>query len=143
ESMRHGSQQRLAGEWALNERERLEQGTVVLPRSQSRTDRHPWVYLSGRGGYGRYLRRDGVMPHLRERPSTEETEEIIRELLKVLKRVGILTEAVPARNENDQPGYQVKADVISWHAGDGTPVNDPLRVVHAPAGEREANRFFR
>lgn len=142
EQLKSRSGQRLTGDWALNERERLEYASVALPRAQSKGDTREWVYLSARGGFGRFLRRDGTLPHLAERPSIEQTEIIICELLKILQRAGLVAEVLPPGKPGQVPGYQVYAAALRWHAGDGTPYHDPLRVVDPPVGERKANEFF-
>lgn len=142
EQLRSRSGQRLTGDWALNERERLEYASIALPRAQAKGDTREWVYLSGRGGFGRFLRRDGTLPNVKKRMSVAETEVIICELLKFLKQAGLVAEVLPASKPGQVPGYQVYAAALRWHAGDGTPYHDPLRVVDPPEGERKANEFF-
>lgn len=142
EQLRTRSNQRLTGQWALNERERLLYASIALPRGQSKGDTQEWTYLSPRGGFGRFLRRDGTLPHLSKRPNLDETQEIICELLKLLQRAGLVAEVLPPTRSGQVPGYQLYAAAMRWHAGEGKPYHDPLRVVDPPEGERKANEFF-
>ncbi len=143
DGLRQKSSQRLVGAWAIDTREKLEHAAVALPRSQREKDYGDNFYLSARGGFGRFLRRSGTLPHLTEPLTLETTETVIRELLALLARAGVLAEVRAAKDDNGVPGYQLSAAAMLWCPGDGAPYTDPLRTAHVSASERTANRFFK
>jgi ATP-dependent helicase YprA (DUF1998 family)/very-short-patch-repair endonuclease len=142
ERLRQKSNQRLRGSWALSERERLEHASILLPRSRQPRDSREFVYLSERSKYGQFLRRDGTLPHLPERPSLAETGDIIRDLLRLLSRAGLVYEALTPKESGHVPGYQVYAAAMRWRAGTGVPQADPLTMVVTSEHERKTNAFF-
>src|SRR5690606_37333054 len=81
-------------------------------------------------------------PHLAQRLTTEEVQQVTLELLKALCRAGLLDEVLPPKQDGQVPGYQLNAGALSWHLGDGTPYLDPLTLVVAPDRVRTVNQFF-
>lgn len=142
ETIRNKSYQRLKEPWAFDPRERFEYAAVTYPRSRRENDHREAFFLSARGGFGRFLRRSDTFPHLSEVPGLEETDQIIRDLLRTLHRAALVEEVKAPRNEEDVAGYQVNADAMIWCVGDGTAGTDPLSTVNIPEDERTANRFF-
>jgi ATP-dependent helicase YprA (DUF1998 family) len=137
------SSQRLKAPWALDEDERLEQPTIVLPRSERHDDYGGWLFLSGRSHFGLYLRRKSTLPHVDVRLSLLETEAIIRDLLECLRVAGLVERVREPRNGDDLPGYQVPASAMRWVAGEGTSVaHDPTRVPQPPPEGGRPNQFF-
>lgn len=140
------SSQRLRAPWALdeNEAEALEKAAVLFPRSVRQNDYRGNVYLSGRGGFGQFLRRpatfgDGVRPK-----DVKETEVVIHDLLEVLRPAGLVEAVVEAKSKDDVAGYQLPASAMRWVAGEGTRAfHDPIRVPKAPEAGGRTNVFFR
>ena len=136
--------QRLVSPWAIDEEEPLEPATIALPRS-SRSDewRAGFTYISARGAFGMYLRRPSIFAEYDARIDTEETWQIIRELLRGLQTGGLIEEVLSARNDDDVPGYQLVADEMHWRVGDGRSYQDPLRMPNRPKEGGRPNPFFR
>lgn len=141
EGLRQKSSQHLIGAWALDAREKLEHASVAYPRAQRGSDKGGNFYLSARGGYGRFLRRDATLPHLSAPLDTEATEAVIRDLLGLLAKAGLVAEVEEAKGDGVS-GYRVEAAGMRWCAGRGQPYTDPLRTVNVTASERAANPFF-
>ncbi len=141
ESLRQKSSQHLRPPWAIDEQEKLRTASVVFPRPRRVEDSGGNLFVSGRGGFGQYLRRPNTFPRLGARLSIDDANRIIRELFEILRRAG-LVEVVESKH-GDVPGYQVPASAMVWKAGDGTtPYYDPIRVPSLPAGGGRTNEFF-
>lgn len=142
ERIRQQSNQYLADPWALGETEKLEYAATVFPRSKEPGDSGANVFLSARGGFGKYLRRHGTLPHLTRRLSEAETEEVIRDLLDALRIGGLVTVVQEAGGGKPVPGYQLSAACMVWKAGSGTEVYyDPIRIPRG-SSEGRPNPFF-
>ena len=142
ESIKQQSSQHLCSPWAIDEREKLETSRVVFPRPSRRHDSREHLFLSGRGGFGQYLRRPTTLPHHHSRLLVADAEIIIRRLLEILRHAG-LAEPVIEGKEGEVPGYQVPAAAMIWKAGDGlTPYHDSIRVPSPPAEGGHTNEFF-
>lgn len=98
--------------------------------------------LTGRGAFGRYLRRPSTLPEWGQALSLDETQEVIRSLLTILAKGGILAE-IPQRRD-EQPGYQINHTALLWTARDEEyGVTDRLRrTFDADRGPR-VNPFFK
>jgi ATP-dependent helicase YprA (DUF1998 family) len=147
ERMKRGSDQHLRRDsaWSFDENEVLERGKILYPRSRRPAGDYlsESVFLSTRGGFGQFLRRNTTFPANSGRLKLTDTETIIRQLLSILTREGLLEEAEPGRNPEEPPGYQLKASALRWKAGDGTePTRDPIRVPNAPTDGARTNEFF-
>ncbi len=144
ERIRHGSQQSLISPWGLDENEPMEHAFTLLPRSRREKDYRGYTFLSARGGFGQFLRRRGTLPEFSGGAlSVEETQQVVRDLLEVLRHWGLVARIVEPRNADDVPGYQVRAQALRWHAGDGTrPFHDPIRVPRASSLGARVNPFF-
>jgi ATP-dependent helicase YprA (DUF1998 family) len=146
DGLRQLSGQHLREPWALDEDERLQWSAVVFPRSRrpGREDEARDLYLSARSDFGQFLRRPGVLPHLEEKLSTQETDEVIRGLLAFLhETAGLLRQVREPSGKDDAPGYQLLASAMHWKAGDGTRAFfDPLRMPQASEHGRRTNAFF-
>lgn len=143
ERIQQVSSQRLRDPWAIDENEVMESSAIAFPRSVGPRDYRGNVFISGRSGFGLYLRRIGTFPAYTEKLSVADTEAIIRQLFQVL-RVAALVEVVQeARTEEDVAGYQVPASALIWQAGDGTaPFHDPIRVPRQSDVGSRINPFF-
>lgn len=133
------SRQRLVSPWAMEEGEKPEYAAIAYPRPRRASDFRGAVYVSGRGGYGQYLRRvlrqhDGTTLNL------AETDVVIGQLFAALREYGLLDQiGDPGRGE---VAYQVPAAALRWLPGDGQPAEDPIRIPRLPAGGRRPNEFF-
>jgi very-short-patch-repair endonuclease len=143
ETIQQQSSQRLIAPWALDENEVLEHAATLYPRSVRQSDSGGDVFVTARSGFGLYLRRSGTFPDYRDRITTAEATEIIRELLNTLRLAGLVEVVHEARTPDDVPGYRLPASAILWREGDGTkPFRDPIRVPGEPEAEGRTNPFF-
>jgi len=143
ERIQQQSNQHLIAPWAVDEDEKLEHSAIAYPRPSNRPDDYKGnVYLSARGGIGLFLRRKPTFPEYDRILSIEETEQIISQLFSILEREGVFE--IVDRAENDVPGYQLKASVLTWRAGDGSKAfHDPIRVPNEPVEGGRTNPFFK
>jgi len=142
DSLRQQSSAKLIPPWALDEDERLETARVLYPRSRRPGDYQGHLFLSGRSGFGQYLRRPGTLPGA-GRLTVEDAEQLIRDLLACLKRAGLVEEVDPPRRDGQVGGYQLPAAAMVWKAADGSVgFHDPIRVPRAPEEGRRTNPFF-
>ncbi|MGB6059176.1 MAG: helicase-related protein, partial [Microthrixaceae bacterium] len=137
------SDQHLREPFALDEDQReLHKASEVRFRSKKPDDYQGLVYLSARGAIGQFLRRPDSLPEYGERPSVDETAEILTQLAQALRTAGILDHG-PAHTDGD-PSYRLTASSLIWKLGDGeTQVHDPLRVARPPKDGLGTNRYFR
>jgi len=95
--------QHLIEPWSRSD---LERAKHILPRGQSkqgqkaklRSGRDNIRFLSARGGFGRFLRRSGTLPHASS-ITLADSEVGIRDLLRALHTAGILDRA---SDDNDR-----------------------------------------
>jgi ATP-dependent helicase YprA (DUF1998 family)/very-short-patch-repair endonuclease len=143
ESLRQLSNQRLCEPWAIDDNEQLLHSYIAFPRSARPGDSGECVYLSGRGGFGLYLRRPGVLPRYKVKLTVEESERIIVQLFGVLRSAGLVEPATEPREKNEVSGYRIPAAALIWKAGDGSePLRDVIRVPRAAAAGSRVNRYF-
>ena len=144
ERIQQESAQRLTGVWALDEDEKLETSKIIFPRSRRSGDWGGHSFISARGGFGLLLGRETTFPELDGRvTSLKDRQQIIIDLLKALRRAGLVERVIESEKEGDVHGYQIPAAALVWKAGDGKRANsDPIRVPSAPAGGSQPNSFF-
>ncbi|MBN2002851.1 MAG: DEAD/DEAH box helicase [Anaerolineae bacterium] len=143
ESIQQQSSQHLIEPWAIDENETLEHAKIVFPRSERRGDYGGNLYLSPRGGFGMYLRRQGTFPAYTEKLNQADTELIIRDLLRVMEVAGLVQPVVTDKQGHDATGYQVPASALIWRADDGTrPSHDPIRSPRPSTQGGRSNSFF-
>jgi ATP-dependent helicase YprA (DUF1998 family) len=142
DKVRQQSSQYLVAPWALDENERMEVATILLPRARSRRDKRDFTYLSSRSGLGQYLKRKTTFPDHAIAPA--DSVQIITDLLAVLARGGMVEVVLPPKKDDDVPGYQLQAGCMRWKAGDGARSHwDPIRVPDLPQdGSKRTNPFF-
>lgn len=128
--------------WYMEDERELTRAVVAYPRPRARQDRSGF-FVSSYGAYGRYVKRtlSSLVPPEHNLGRTE-IDEIIRFLLLALKRYGIV-EQVRSGRDNDDPGFQLNADALRWHPGDGEvrPV-DRTRLLEAGEIPPEVNSYF-
>ncbi|RIK52136.1 MAG: hypothetical protein DCC57_10250 [Chloroflexi bacterium] len=144
EQIRQRSSQKLTEPWAIDEGEVLAHAAIAFPRGRTGNEYRENVFVSGRGGFGRYLRR--VLVHDPQSLSLDETTTIIRDLFAVLSKAGLVEMVVEAKSSDSSdavPGYQVPASCLIWKAGDGSePFHDPIRVPQQSRLGHRVNPFF-
>jgi ATP-dependent helicase YprA (DUF1998 family)/very-short-patch-repair endonuclease len=142
------SSQRLIPPWAIDEDEKMEYASVLVPRSSQGDDgRGNFTYVSGRGGFGIYLRRPGVFTEYDApaygRLGVTESEQIIHELLEGLRVAGLVELTRGPEGTDEDPGYQLVASAMRWVAGLGErAVHDPIRVPRESEEGGRPNPFF-
>ncbi len=144
EQIQQRSSQHLIPPWAFDEDEILEHAAVLYPRASSgNSDYGGNVYLSPRGGFGQFLRRQGTFEDFVGRLTLDDTHTICGQLLEALRVAGLVEVVSQARDEDDVPGYQLPASAMCWVAGDGTrSLHDPIRVPNIPERGSRTNPFF-
>lgn len=143
ETIKQLGSQWLGEPWAIDETEQMARSFVAYPRRSQPGDSGEAIYVSGRGGFGLYLRRADTLPHYHQKLSSEETEQIIVRLFEMLRLAGLVEVVHEQRDAQDAPGYMVRAAGMIWKAGDGSePLRDPIRVPRAAATGGQTNEFF-
>jgi len=142
EQIVQASNQWLAGNWALDDNEKLTHAYVCFPRGRSKdNDTRDSVYVSGRGGFGQYVGRRSTFPQWSHGLTLVDKDDVIAGLMKALAAYGLLAEVVPAKNDLP-PGYQVQAAAMRWVRGSGAIEVDPIKVPRPPRNGLRPNRFF-
>ncbi|MFF1777779.1 protein kinase [Streptomyces virginiae] len=150
DTLQKASEERLTGPWVLSENDRPTVGTAYPYGSKPGMERSA-LFLSARGKFGKYLRRN--MPDLRDLP-LDDVQGIIEDLLKVLVDAELVHEvdATPERSgpafrrqaERKRTGYRVSAAALVWHAGGGERgAVDPLARTYNQGEGPRVNPFFR
>lgn len=142
------SSQRLIEPWAIDEDEKMEYASILIPHPSSGDNGHGnYTYASARGGFGIYLRRPGTFAEYDSRAfgrlGLDETQAIIRQLLEGLCVAGLIEIAREPDGEYDVPGYQLVALAMRWYAGAGERAfHDPIRVPNESQAGGRPNAFF-
>ncbi|WP_435189630.1 protein kinase domain-containing protein [Streptomyces sp. bgisy126] len=150
DTLQKASEERLTGPWVLGESDRPTVGTAYPYGSKPGMERSA-LFLSARGKFGKYLRRN--MPELRDLP-LDDVQDVIEGLLKVLVEAELVREvdATPERSgpvfrrqaERRRTGYRVSAAALVWHAGGGERgAVDPLARTYNQGEGPRVNPFFR
>ena len=147
DSLQRASEERLKDPWRLADGDRPKVSTAYPQGSRPGLDRSG-LFLSGRGKFGKYLRRIHF-----PRVSSDDAQQIIADLMKVLAKAHLLTafEAAPQRagryrRPSGPPitGYRIAAACLIWRAGTGeTGSHDPLTRTYASGDGPRVNTFFR
>jgi ATP-dependent helicase YprA (DUF1998 family) len=141
DQVRRLSAQHLKEPWSLPERERPPTAGVAFPGPGKPGQQRSNMYLSGRGAFGRFVIREFASRKITLK--TAEAQEIIADLCRVLHDAGLLTVAVPG-DDNDVPGYRLRAAVIHWQAGTGlSGAEDRVRRTLDNEEGPRVNPFFR
>ena len=127
EEIQRASQQWLKAPWALSDDRGVHAGTTYAgprPRTHGRGEHRGDLYVSGLGLYGRWLRRPDRFPRHPHAVKVADADVIIRDLLAVMARTGILAKIEDGRTV----GYRVNAGMLQWRPGSGQRrAPDPLR----------------
>ncbi|MCG0285480.1 protein kinase [Streptomyces sp. PSAA01] len=150
DTLQRASEERLTGPWVLSESDRPAVGTAYPYGSRPGMERTA-QFLSARGKFGKYLRRN--MPDLRDLP-LDDVQKVIEDLLTVLRDAELVRE-VDATPEQSGPayrrratqkrtGYRVSAAALIWRAGNGERgAIDPLARTYTSGEGPRVNPFFR
>jgi ATP-dependent helicase YprA (DUF1998 family)/tRNA A-37 threonylcarbamoyl transferase component Bud32 len=152
DSFLRSSQERLCDPWVLSDNDRPKVGTAYPGSSRPGLSRSA-LFVSGRGKFGRFLRRR-IFQHVPdEEKNTQVLQAVIASLFKVLVKGGQLTEVVDEpprrgprfqRRDDAVTGYRVAAACLVWRKGDGkVGVHDPLTRTYAAGEGPRVNEFFR
>jgi ATP-dependent helicase YprA (DUF1998 family)/very-short-patch-repair endonuclease len=142
ERIKQQSNQRLVAPWAIDETEKLDFAGILFARSRKSGDPAENTYLSARGGFGQYLRRNTIFENQSNRLDLQATGDIIADLLRVLAEAGLITKVIEEQKD-DVAGYQVMASSLRWMVGDGTKAfHDPIRMPNEPEGGGRTNQYF-
>src|ERR1700683_4036123 len=140
ERLQRESRQHLRDPWLISDSDRMEEVGTVFARSGTPGARRSDLNLSGRGAFGRYLRRQRVLGQLLT--SANDANAAIASLLATLEKVGTVTAV--AEDANGNIGYRLKASSIRWTLGDGEHgADDPLRREIDSETVARVNPFFR
>lgn len=144
ESMKQLSSQRLEPPWALDETEKLDHSAILFPRPKGQDNDYGGnVYLSAKGGYGQYLKRNTTFPDYPVMLKTNDATEMIQQILDALRAGGLVEIVQETKDQNDVNGYQVPASAMVWKVGDGSkPFHDVIRVPRLPAEGARTNQYF-
>ncbi len=144
ERMARQSRQHLIDPWRIDDESALAHAYVAYPRPRGKTDLRDSIFISGRSGFGQYLRRASTLPAYDGSLNLESTETVLRDLLRVLCTNGIVDEVEPASSRSGGvPGYQLLAAAMVWQAGDGGSIpHDPIVIPRPPDTASPPNRFF-
>jgi len=141
--IRQRSSQRLIEPWAIDENEYMESASILFPRSRRKVDDSRNAFLSARSGFGLYLNNPSTFPDHNQKLNVQEREQIIVQILEALRIAGIVEIIEDAKDEQEVPGYQIKAAALIWIASDGSvPFHDPLRMPNLPETGGTTNDFF-
>ncbi|MDO5710892.1 MAG: DEAD/DEAH box helicase, partial [Micrococcales bacterium] len=125
----------LTGVLAFTDTEMVPIGLAVAESGQKGQVRHV-LTLTGRGAYGRWMRRNDALPGM----SVADADDVIHSLLGILERHGLITRAL----ERGVKGYRVSVSAMRLHAGDGeVGAPDPLRRTFGAEQAPRVVEFFR
>ena len=128
----------LVDPWTLGEDERLVRVGRAVPRSGHAGAGREVLNVSGRGAFGRYLRRSAA--GLAGVATTEDSERVILDLFRVLTDAGILARV----DAEGGPSYRLNAAALRWTVGDGAAgAADPIRKTFEGEETARVNPFFR
>ena len=141
--MKRRGQEALRPEWAVGDGDQRD-AAIVYPGTGRPGTARDLVFMSGRGKFGRYLKRAGRFPGYLRAISGDDAQQIIGDLLRVLSGDGasLLTEAQHLRRRGAR-GYRVRAATLVWRPGDGARGgDDPLARTFSGAAAPRANPYF-
>ncbi|HWQ36643.1 MAG TPA: DEAD/DEAH box helicase [Blastocatellia bacterium] len=142
EKIKQQSNQRLITPWAIDENEKMDFAGILFARSRKPGDPAENTYLSARGGFGQYLRRNTTFEGLTQRLDVQDTTEIIADLLRILSEAGLVTKVIEEQKD-DVAGWQLMASAMRWVVGDGIRAfHDPIRTPNEPEGGGRTNQYF-
>jgi superfamily II DNA/RNA helicase len=145
EQLQRNSRQHLNEQWQIGEYEQLEAVGTAIPRPGRPGLGRNILNLTGRGGFGRYLRSSRGLAH---RMTVDEAQQSINTMLSVLAANNVITlvdvQLGPGGRGPSETGYRLRASSIRWVGGDGTKgATDALRKHLDDEAVARVNPFFR
>ena len=137
------SQSALRREWAVEAADEPSAATILPGPGRPGTAR-TMVAMSGRGKFGRYLKRATTFPDYLHALTSADAQAVIEDLLRVLAGdgAGLLSRTQEPRRKGSQ-GYRVRETVMVWRPGDGThAAYDPLARTFSGADGPRVNPYF-
>jgi superfamily II DNA/RNA helicase/tRNA A-37 threonylcarbamoyl transferase component Bud32 len=134
---------RLRPEWAVTEADERP-AAIVFPQPSRPGTARDMVHMSGRAKFGRYLKRAGRFPGYLQPVTSDDAQQIIKDLMAVLsgKNAALLTKTENPRRKGTD-GYRVRATAMIWRPGDGTHgASDPLSRTFSGAEKPRVNQYF-
>ena len=123
--IRRRSQGSLRAEWAVPDSDQPRAATVVARPGRAGGARDQ-VSMSGRGKFGRYVKRRTWFPGYEQVITSDDAQQVIHDLLEVLAAAGLVTKVEDPYRRGTH-GYRVRATGLIWRPGDGTHgADDPL-----------------
>ena len=139
--IRRRSQGALRAEWAVADTDQPRAATVIARPGRAGGAREQ-VSMSGRGKFGRYVKRRAWFPGYEQVITSDDAQQVIRDLLEVLAAAGLVIK-VEDPYRRGMHGYQVRATVLIWRPGDGTHgADDPLSRSFPGAEAPRVNPYF-
>lgn len=112
ERLQRESTGQLIGLWAVSDRETAPTVGIAVPGPGGRGGPRNALFLTGRGGFGRWL---GAADRFGVKLSTADSTVVIEKLLKALHEQGYLAEV----SEKGRSGYRLNASLIFLRPGSG------------------------
>jgi len=139
--IRRRSQGALRAEWAVADTDQPRAATVIARPGRAGGAREQ-VSMSGRGKFGRYVKRRAWFPGYEQVITSDDAQQVIRDLLEVLAAAGLVIK-VEDPYRRGMHGYRVRAAVLIWRSGDGTHgADDPLSRSFPGAEAPRVNPYF-
>lgn len=134
----------LSHRWAIDPDEQMEPSAVARPRPRRHFDLRTDHFISGWGGFARWLRKGPTFGEWHdEHLSREDSQQVIRELLDALRVAGLVQVVSEPGGDQEVAGYQLVAATMIWRPGDATaPSHDPIRSPDRPEEGGRVNPFF-
>ncbi len=137
--LRSLSRQQLREPWSMSEDERIVDVGLASPRPARPGGPRSTLALTGRGTFGRYVKK-ALTPRGGHPLTTADATGVIEDLLEVLTSSGLLTRI----DGKDGPDYRLRAGALRWMPGDGeNGAPDPLRRTFQGEATARVNPFFR
>jgi hypothetical protein len=133
------SRQQLCEPWSMSEDDRLVDVGLAAPRPARPGGPRSMLALTGRGSFGRYVKK-ALTQKGGHALSTADVTGVIEDLFAVLTRAGLVTRV----DGKDGPDYRLRAGALRWMPGDGkNGAPDPLRRTFQGEATARVNPFFR
>ncbi len=138
EQVKSGAEQHLMEEWQFSQFELPPDVGTAFGRSGKPGGRRSDLNLSGRGAFGKRLRRADALDLEKD---IAGAQVVIRQMLGALHIAGVLSS--PLADNDGNPGYRLKASSIVWMLGDGLhAAEDPLAKTLDSETTGRVNPFF-
>ena len=135
--LRSESRDQLTGLWALSETEPDPLVGMAISGASRLGGPRSALYLSGRGTFGRWLRRHRGFHHAL---TTVDADDLIERLMRLLAEQGVLAEV----RDGEHKGFRIKVSSMLLRPGDGTfGATDPVRRQYEAEQRPRVVGFFR